>query len=528
LYKVMLVDDEPAIREGLKTIVDWNGNGFQIVGDAGNGRDAVARHAQLAPDLIVIDIRMPGMDGLQAIGEIRKTDDRCHFLILSGYADFAYARQAILHGVDGYILKPLDEEELEKELVRIRAILDRDQAITKHAFQGTAVRRDELIQGLLASEGEAAVELDNELRPLMGPACRCYQIVLLELGREESSVPGRHAAIRKKWSEAFEETGSGFLFTAEPYLGLLLKEDVHQPASRREATARLREGAGAEVRFTAAAGEPVRRLSELRRSYEGALRLMKRSFLMAGREIAVEPSGLHEPAAPVQQLAEPDMEPLSQQLFYAVDIGSREGMLEALGAAGDTIIRYDCSEAAVKKNFAHLMTLVLNKISTAHQPESVQDIMPLIPELYRQSHYSAMLELIESGLNKLIFRLSNGSNTTVMKQVLDFIHRHYSENLKLETLAELFKYNSGYLGKLFKQHIGESFNTYLDKVRIRHAIELLGEGLKVHQVSDRVGYANVDYFHSKFKKYVGMSPSSFKGSPAKALQILEKHREERE
>ena len=89
--------------------------------------------------------------------------------------------------------------------------------------------------------------------------------------------------------------------------------------------------------------------------------------------------------------------------------------------------------------------------------------------------------------------------------------RHYAENLKLETLAELSNYNSGYLGKMFKNFTGEHFNTYLDQVRLRHAVELLQQGLKVHQVSELVGYANVDYFHAKFKKYKGLSPSSFKG-----------------
>lgn len=526
MYKVLIVDDEPAIREGLKTIVHWAGYGFQVVGDASNGRDAVAQHANLRPDLIVIDIRMPVMDGLTAIQEIRKTDPVCHFLILSGYADFTYARQALVHGVDGYILKPLDEEELEKELDRVKTMLDRDTAMNKHAVQGTAVLRDEWIGRLLSSEGEAALQAENELLPLLGSTGRVYQIVLIELEREELEAPGpgRQGDIRKRWAELFEEQGNGFLFASEPYIGLLLKEDVHQPACRREVNARLLEGAGAGIRYAAAAGEPVRRLSELRRSYEGARRLMKRSFLMAGGDIAVDVTDGWASAsseAEAQAGGAPDLEALARRLFYAVDIGSKEAVLEALADAGRRIVEHDCSETHVKKSFAHLMTLVLNRLSVTLQPVTVQDLMPLIPELYRQTHYGALQELIGSRLRELISRLNNGSNVTVMKQLLDFIQRHYSENLKLETLADLFKYNSGYLGKMFKQHTGESFNTYLDKVRIRRSIELLGEGMKVHQVSDRVGYANVDYFHSKFKKYVGMSPSSFKGSPAKAKMVLE-------
>jgi two-component system response regulator YesN len=123
-----------------------------------------------------------------------------------------------------------------------------------------------------------------------------------------------------------------------------------------------------------------------------------------------------------------------------------------------------------------------------------------------------MLDEVKTRLTDLTAKLGGTDGSGTMKLVTDFIERHFSEQLRLETLADLFNYNSGYLGKLFKSHTGETFNTYLDKVRIEQAIKLLREGHKVHQVAERVGYANVDYFHAKFKKYKGVSPSSFKGA----------------
>lgn len=93
---------------------------------------------------------------------------------------------------------------------------------------------------------------------------------------------------------------------------------------------------------------------------------------------------------------------------------------------------------------------------------------------------------------------------------MDLIQRNYSENIKLETLASVFNYNSAYLGKMFKNTTGEYFNTYLDKVRISKAKDFLKQGMKVYQVAEKVGYTNVDYFHSKFKKYVGTSPSNYR------------------
>lgn len=97
--------------------------------------------------------------------------------------------------------------------------------------------------------------------------------------------------------------------------------------------------------------------------------------------------------------------------------------------------------------------------------------------------------------------------------MIELIQRNYRDNLKLEKLGEMLNYNSAYLGKLFKSATGENFKTYLDKVRIERAKSLLGQGMKVYQVAEQVGYASVDYFHAKFRKYEGMSPSAYKKPP---------------
>ncbi|MNC24532.1 HTH-type transcriptional regulator YesS [compost metagenome] len=97
-----------------------------------------------------------------------------------------------------------------------------------------------------------------------------------------------------------------------------------------------------------------------------------------------------------------------------------------------------------------------------------------------------------------------------MKRMLDLIHRHYQENLKLEALADVFTYSSAYLGKLFKNSTGLSFNSYLDKVRIGKAKELLDQGCKIHQAASEAGFSDVDYFREKFKKIEGISPSGYR------------------
>lgn len=108
-------------------------------------------------------------------------------------------------------------------------------------------------------------------------------------------------------------------------------------------------------------------------------------------------------------------------------------------------------------------------------------------------------------------KADNFSNNLILGDIIQYINHNYHCNIKLETLAPRFGYNSAYLGKLFSKAVGESFNSYMDHTRIEHSKELLlGGGFKVYEIAERVGYSNVDYFHKKFRKYVGESPAEFR------------------
>ncbi|OBZ16560.1 hypothetical protein A7975_01140 [Bacillus sp. FJAT-26390] len=517
MHKVLIVDDEPMIREGLQTLVDWGKYGFAVVGAASNGREAVEKHAALGPDLILIDIRMPGMDGLQAIEEIRKTDAVCHFLILSGYAEFDYAKQAIAHNVDGYILKPIDEDELESYVERISTRLQKQSEQQLNAEQSTMLLREEMLQQLAAGKLDPNLSSTQELKTLLGAPAKYYQLLLIELYSREHSLT-MNATLKKKLAEIVEQKQLGFVFSAEPYVGVLLKDFLLQNGSREQMKQWIEECCGARVRFAAAASDSVRDPGELQNWTPAVRGLLKQRFMLQGQQIHLASLFLHgkQSEQPIQSEA-PSIDSLAQKLYYMLDIGSKDGVDKALQEASEHICAYDISEQFVKSSWAQLLTIVLNKATASNPGVSVQEDLSMVTALYLAHHYDEMIDQLRKRLSDLAAKIGKSDSLSVMKQMTDFIERHYSENIKLETLADLFNYNSGYLGKMFKNYTGEHFNTYLDQVRIQHAIELLQEGLKVHQVSERVGYANVDYFHSKFKKYKGVSPSSFKsvsGKPA--------------
>ncbi|UPK43264.1 response regulator transcription factor [Paenibacillus pabuli] len=513
MYKVLLVDDEPSIREGLTTIIDWEKYGFQVTGTAASGREAITRFEELEPDLTIIDIRMPGMTGLDVIEEVRQHHPGSHFLILSGYADFDYAKKAISFGVDGYLLKPVDEEEMISELERISMVLTRErETLARHAGEDTAYREHQ-IEALLFDSLESTETMEANA---LGLNWTQYQIVLLELHAEPDLQRG--SMVKRRLAEAFDQKDRGIVFSFHSGLGLLCKEPILNVQSAQSLYDELEGLLGEwDIHMYAAAGQPVSSTAEIAHSYHQANGVLGGRFLFAEQRVMLwdEKKGeiVSGPVVAIgDESGEPDEAELADKLYYALDIRSSESVMRVLTEMEERLISHHQSEQAIKTAFSQVFSLAINKLAATNQ--QMQSIMQehsvLITEVYHQLTLLDLKGMAAEHLNRLIQRMGGGSKDTVLKQMIEFIRRNPGENLKLEVLAEVFNYNSSYLGKLFKNHTGEYFNAFLDKVRMEKAKELLDEGLKVHQVAARVGYANVDYFHGKFKKYVGESPSAYK------------------
>lgn len=363
MFNVIIVDDEPMIREGLQSLIAWEDLGFRVVAIAKDGREALQKYKQFRPDLMIVDIRMPVMDGLQLIETLRKDDQHIHFIILSGYADFDYARRAMSINVEGYLLKPVDEDELSDYIQHVKAKLDKKSTM-------------------------------NEDSPEWLSDIKC-------------------------WREKFETT-----------------------------------------------------------------------------------------TAPLKI----DLNGLSEKLYYAMDIGDGERVKKMVDELAELLIAHQAPERAIKTYYVQYITMALNKI-TQRDPTLLslnKQYTVQLMSIYEQSTFTAMQQFVYDLLSGIISQIERESPETTMKKMLDFIHRNYDENIKLETCAELFNYNRVYLGQMFKNYTGELFNTYLDKVRIERAKELLSQDLKVYQISRRVGYRDVDYFHGKFKRYVGLTPLEYR------------------
>lgn len=445
---VLIADDEKNIREGLKCILDWESLGFHICGEASNGEDALSGILQNNPSLVLLDIRMPKLTGIDIIRIAREQGYEGKFIILSGYSDFAYAQAAIRYGVDFYLTKPIDEDELLTSIQTIKQNLEearlRQNHIEIYRTKAKDVILHEIITGTYHADGKDALSEEDFAK--MELDADIYQVVIYEkfgTQPEDSSYSFAELLnITNKGNHSFEhfEEDNKDVILLKGQFAIHKFEDFLQHYEKKAPQA----GSPLDSLFLAY-GRPVRQLDEIYLSYEEAHTLMQRRFFCI--------QGQHT-------LGYRELPNLISTHYSVTDIKLHE-YCDAL----------------------------INNIQASNRKQVASTLFSLEEYLY---NVDASIE-------------------SVLDDILYYIDNNYQTNIKLETIAPLFGYNSAYLGKIFTKATGQTFNSYIDHMRIEHSKELLlHRNMKVYEIAEQVGYHNVDYFHKKFKKYVGISPAEYR------------------
>ncbi|MGM7724425.1 response regulator transcription factor [Metabacillus sp. Hm71] len=505
MYKVIIVDDEPMIREGLRTLIPWEESGFQVIDIAKNGRDALEKYKHYSPDLMIVDIRMPEMDGLRLIEKIREENKYVHFIILSGYADFDYAKKALGCQCDGYLLKPLDEDELIDSLGLVHKKLQDKQKLHHLMEDDHEKKKEEFLTNLLMGNGKFTKQEFDMLCQRYGFTSSAYQVFM-------GSIKDHHDVIDKV-KTLIEKENRGYVLVNKGRLIILFKDDFLSKYRCDKQYLQLLH-VMEEFQLLPSIGEKVYKPKDIHHSYKTAARLLERKFFHMGGPLITskEANDVFDSAYEEVSGSSFPTESYVERLYYSIDIANIGACEKIVNELVEELIGRNESEQEVKKHVFHLYTAILNKLLLAN-PKMHSVLYPLgtnAGDIFEMDSIVTIKEFILKQFKNMIKCFDNGQTDVTLKKMIDLIHKEFNQNLRLETLAEVFNYNSAYLGKLFKNHTGEYFNTYLDKVRIENGKQLLLQGYKVYEVAEKIGYANVDYFHRKFKKYVGLSPSSFR------------------
>lgn len=514
---VLIADDEQNIREGLKYILDWKQIGFEIIGETANGDDTLSFILRQNPSLVLLDIRMPKMYGTEIIKIARENGFKGKFIILSGYSDFTYAQAAIRYGASFYLTKPIDEDELlasvskvKKELEAEHSKLDNIQILKSKAKN---VILHEIITGAYDSSVSKSLT-ENELEE-MNLVADIYQVVIYEKFSKNPDDASYSFAdllkITNKGNHTFEHfkedrnevillKGSFALSKFQNFLSHY-EQNPPQPGSPLDS-------------LFLAYGQPVNDLDKIYLSYEEASTLLQRRFFCIQGQHTLgfdELPGIQKQNLEItNEKADEYYNTLTEYLMAF----NRKKVAETLFDLEEFVYNVRNDIVSVRLFLTDLYLRIKEKIN--HTYGSLEITFPTNGEAIdhiENCHYLYEIILFISEQTEKVFNASGNSSksTNILDDIFYYIDHNFQNNIKLENIAPLFGYNSAYLGKIFTKTAGESFNSYIDHKRIDHSKELLKENrLKVYEISEKVGYKNVDYFHKKFKKYVGVSPAEYR------------------
>lgn len=515
MYKVLIVDDEALIRDGLKCIMDWEEMGFDVCGEAGNGEDALSMILKLTPNLVLMDIRMPKLQGLDVVRLSREQGFEGKFIIISGYSDFKYAQEAIRYGVESYLTKPIDEDELSEAVSKIKEDLDAKSLASDHIELYRKKAKDVILHELVHGTADTGYSLSQKDIEELDLESEVYQIVIYEnFNRTPGSVTYSFADLLKVTNREnhtfhhFEENQKDVILLKGNYAlnrfgDFLSHYQLDTPPQKDSPMDSL----------FLAYGRPVNSLSEVHLSYEDALALMGRRFFCIQGQHTLGYEDLPNIEAETYDLQKEKLQEYTDFLVGYLQTFNRKKVAETLSGLEDYLYNVDSNISEVKLFLTDLYLRIKEKISLIYSSISIPFATnSSVIDFIEKKHYMyEIIQFLSEQFEMIMNATGNPSRNSVLDDILYYIDHNYQSNIKLETIAPLFGYNSAYLGKIFNKTVGESFNSYIDHMRIEHSKELLIQSTgKVYEIAEKVGYRNVDYFHKKFRKYVGESPAEFR------------------
>lgn len=498
MHTVLIVDDEPIVREGLAYIIEWEKEGFKIVGDARNGREGMEKILELQPDLVLTDVRMPVLDGIGMVEEAKDRGLNKEFLILSGYSDFSYAKEAIRLGVSSYLLKPIDEDELIEELRKIsQRILEKEKQKQTLAFYEKYSHSSKIKEYLLSGQ------LNDELVSLL--SYDYYQLIGCHY--ENGKVN------RRSISEMFKNLliGEGFLFNHGTTFFALVVNQTNREV-RKVAVKLSEELSQLDQNLYLIVSSGIDQYEQLPNLYQEVRRLKKKRYLYPDLKLLSEQTIGEKKEQKNNQADGFDKADWKEQLLWAIKNDEKDKIYSYLQAIGHYYKQNDWMERDIKADLAALFNYYCDEME-----ETVA-----LPLKEREKRYIISIILSEQSLNQTFIFLNEifidfsrffdtaYDNRDIVTEMKDYTRKNYHQNLTLQELGKELNYSHSYLGKKFRLQENMSYRTYLDLIRIEEAKRLLKENqFLVYEIAERVGYTNSDYFYKKFKKIVGKSPRSF-------------------
>lgn len=533
MIKVFLVEDEIVIRNGIKNSIDWHREGYEFAGEASDGELAYPMILKEKPDILITDIRMPFMDGLELSKMVREALPEIKILILSGYNEFDYAKEAIHIGVADYLLKPISSVKLLEALGQIAGQIEqeREEQQMKERFQKDNQEYIEnekvrLFNGLIAGNLSMSQAV-NEAKSLgIDMSAQVYNVMLFKVSVKINDYDSPEKAM-----EAFHEVenasdavpgvfyfrrgveGWAFLITAET------AEDEKEKMShlKQYLSDVMKKYPGVE--YYGGIGQHVHRIRELGNSYEKAGNVFSTRFINDSRQIltADDIRLLHEQGTiNVQSLDLMERNRTLMEKFLAK--GTCEEIESFLAAYFDEMPEENMQSSLMRQYITMDMYIVASSFCDRlgiPKEERTEEAKELESALQTMTGEDSVHNYVRKLLKSTIERrdtVSGSRYSDVIEKAKDYIASNYmSDEVSLNTAAAAVNMSPSYFSSVFGREAGRTFVEYLTTVRMDKAKELLMcSSLKTSEIGYEVGYKDPHYFSYIFKKTQNCTPKDYR------------------
>jgi two-component system response regulator YesN len=518
-YKVFFVEDEIVTREGIRDNVDWQADGFELCGEAPDGEMALPLLQATKPDVLITDIKMPFMDGLQLSKIVRERMPHTKIVILSGHDEFEYAQQAIQLGVTEYLLKPVTVQDLHAVLQRVARKIMQEEAeqaklaqLRKQVQENRAALIERLLLKLLVGAISSVEAIEQSEWLGLDLIARFYLVAVVRIGSCESVEPFDYALahrVQDILASSVAQNPDVFLLRKDVEEFVLILKGSTQTCLEEDKDFLLdqitRRAQEYHCTLRAGIGAPRSRITDIGQSFLEALAQVQRAPNEQGEANAgVDTSELLKvDKSAVQDYLKCGIQEEFPDFFDA--------FLFPLGA--------QAFQSTIVKNYV-LLDLVF---TAAHFVQELGgDAAVVLPELEQIETILNNLQTIEQFKEQtqqilgraLAFRddQAGALHAGVIQQAKEYIDRHYMDpDISLHAVARRVGHSPCHFSTVFGAETGRTFKEYLTDIRIKRAKELLRTTtLRSIEIAEQVGYSDPHYFSAVFRKSTGLSPKEFR------------------
>lgn len=531
MIKAILIDDEPIITEGLKILIDWKNLNVELLETFHSSIKALEYIKSNSPQIIITDICMPSIDGIELIRQVKNMNIRSKFIILSGYNEFQYAQQAINMGAECYLLKPTVKEQLEEAIFNAcgkiqneemligleqkykKAYIEIEPFLKENFFNDLSrgrIKREEI-----AAKAEylgIALYYTNYISAIIMIDC-------LENNQQFQGESGQQLlkfAVRNISEEILKEKQYGHVFNVDDFICILLNCN-EKLLSNIEVFSILNEikdivEKNIHETLTIGIGNSYEEVYNFKISYKEALTALESRFIIGGNNLIhinniIEKSDLFDESYPFD---------IQRAIINSIKMLNNAEAFRNIESISDIFVSISRgNEEKIKNLFVELVTIVLRELKEIGFDTFINEEKDnYIMEILQKDTYEELKAYVFYITDLIISNLS-GNFKSREQNIIDttkkYIDSHLAENISLKVLSSIVYMNPSYFSNFFKINTGKNISDYILEARMNKAVEyLLNSDVKVYELAEMVGYGDPRRFSNAFKKYFGMNPNEYK------------------